>query len=1107
MEFANQPRNNNYEILGKLVQHAEDCFRVAFREQWFTLTQEDWDPKKSPKTLLKQIKEVGFSPMQVNKINKGDIERWDLTLLSAILRSEVLASKRSEGFSDAVSAATALRNVHAHAAGHIVSDEEYLKAVSRYETAFVSASLCELMDIRALTQDGDKINATNFQIKKQQASETAKALNVEGKRAFKLHKYQEAIDQYSKALLDGGLLDRELHAELYVNRSDAYRMLGDYDRALSDGVESTKLCSTDSTCHLVVAKAWKATENKEKATESNEKAYVCLEKAITYATNDEIRKSYSQLLAEWKYKDSERRSIANLNSQDFYVNPAERRKLHAETGVDPTSSAYKESLAQHATKFDMDRPGSNLVLESNRLRKDGKFDEAFRIDLQCANDFRNPTAMYGVAISYFKGYGVERNLNLYIHWLKQAIQVPILTNENLRLSARGDGISNALYSLGNAYFLGNGVEPNLLQAVEYWGKADALDFPLATTALGCCYANGKGTKTDLFMALRLWRKAAKFGESSAMANLALAYDKLGEYHRALVWTRIAIDHGNHTVIGLQNSLEDFLNKNHEPISDEAKILLKKCATIDKSIGGPVPDIPSFQLKHWAENSDLSSKYIIQVLKVRTELEKLKELYDKVVASKNLEKVSSILEATAKCVRHPAFGSAISNDIAYFLSDLNECPASDEQKKERYTLQCIVGEHTSSLGRLCAFAEKAHEEFPMDLFFAYSLGYLLSLGEGPTNDESRSIDLAVRSLALAGDEVDGDDDWKCLMKMDILYLLGVTQYYKYIKSQDKHDRMRAETSLKEVIKIAEPYGHPKTAGAFFTLGALYANDWLKLKDPDFALPKECLELYESGKSYNAKIPTCFQSSGKTDPEVALEIALVKSRGLKDAVTTKNDPSVFSRRQQTEELFNPQMRIASARAYEIYRRIANLPSNPQNCAAKAPLMSVRGPLYNNDGELKRMTLEEIVGPRKDAVYFGSCLLCVVTAKSWITNEGRNLMCLIEDEERYPSALLFVTDSYDRQLVRNLIPGTVLFIRNPYARASSSGELLIRVDRPYETIKIMPQKISMCWGCQFELPKLQKCMRCQCAQYCSKKCQVLDWETYGHKNVCRLMVQDKT
>jgi hypothetical protein len=92
------------------------------------------------------------------------------------------------------------------------------------------------------------------------------------------------------------------------------------------------------------------------------------------------------------------------------------------------------------------------------------------------------------------------------------------------------------YKLGQAYYYGNGVTQNYVEAVKWWRKAAEQSFSPAQYELGCF-------EEDNVEAVKWWRKAAEQGFSQARYELGCAYCN-GEgvpqdYVKAYMWFSLA----------------------------------------------------------------------------------------------------------------------------------------------------------------------------------------------------------------------------------------------------------------------------------------------------------------------------------------------------------------------------------------------------------------------------------------------------------------------------------------------------------------------------------------------------------------------------------------
>jgi len=81
-------------------------------------------------------------------------------------------------------------------------------------------------------------------------------------------------------------------------------------------------------------------------------------------------------------------------------------------------------------------------------------------------------------------------------------------------AAANQGDVKAQYRLGYLYFSGASnanIAVDLPEAVKWWEKAAAQNYPKAEFALGTAYANGQGVTMDVTEAVKWWRKAGEQG--------------------------------------------------------------------------------------------------------------------------------------------------------------------------------------------------------------------------------------------------------------------------------------------------------------------------------------------------------------------------------------------------------------------------------------------------------------------------------------------------------------------------------------------------------------------------------------------------------------------
>ena len=110
------------------------------------------------------------------------------------------------------------------------------------------------------------------------------------------------------------------------------------------------------------------------------------------------------------------------------------------------------------------------------------------------------------------------------------------------------GDAEAQYNLGRIYANGEGVPPNVVEAVRWFRLGAAQGHADAQNGLGVMYANGRGVPQDDAEALRWYRLAADQGDGNAQFRIGGMYkDGKGvarNYVEAVRWYRLAADQGH-----------------------------------------------------------------------------------------------------------------------------------------------------------------------------------------------------------------------------------------------------------------------------------------------------------------------------------------------------------------------------------------------------------------------------------------------------------------------------------------------------------------------------------------------------------------------------------
>ena len=183
----------------------------------------------------------------------------------------------------------------------------------------------------------------------------------------------------------------------------------------------------------------------------------------------------------------------------------------------------------------------------------GNYEEAIVIWRNLADDnYHN--AQYSLGVAYFNGEGVAQDLKKAIDWFE--------------LAAIGGNVQ-AMFNMGSAYYQGNGTNQDYTKAVEWWQKAAALEQRSAQYNLGLAYYFGKGVEQDLSRAAESLRQAANNGHLGAKNAITLIEKE--------------IDNANNLEFSEKTDLRQIENKNEKKV----KIKVPGTSKLHYSPGIPV----------------------------------------------------------------------------------------------------------------------------------------------------------------------------------------------------------------------------------------------------------------------------------------------------------------------------------------------------------------------------------------------------------------------------------------------------------------------------------------------------------------------------------------
>ncbi len=200
--------------------------------------------------------------------------------------------------------------------------------------------------------------------------------------------------------------------------------------------------------------------------------------------------------------------------------------------------------------------------------------------LRKAADQGIANAQFNLGAAYYNGQGVPQDYAQAAVWYRKAAE---------------QGNSEAQYYLGVAYENGQGVQQDDAQAAVWFRMAGDQGNVQAQYNLGVMYHNGQGVRQDDAQAAIWFRKAAEQGMANAQNNLgAMYHDGLGvpkDDAQAAVWWRKAAEQGD---AAAQTNLK-LVNARSQQESNAASTpadLFPLHITIESSSEEKLPEIAS-----------------------------------------------------------------------------------------------------------------------------------------------------------------------------------------------------------------------------------------------------------------------------------------------------------------------------------------------------------------------------------------------------------------------------------------------------------------------------------------------------------------------------------
>ena len=160
--------------------------------------------------------------------------------------------------------------------------------------------------------------------------------------------------------------------------------------------------------------------------------------------------------------------------------------------------------------------------------KNKEYEKAYKLYVVDAEN-GDSNAQSALSYLYFNGYGIVKNTDKGMFWLKKSAH-----NMNAR----------AQYDLAMAYLLGNNAQVDKKLAFTWLDSASDLGNADAQYNLALMYYQGDGVEQNVTKSTQLLQSAATQGHKGAIKNIGLVYMQNYQFDEAIEWLEINANDGD-----------------------------------------------------------------------------------------------------------------------------------------------------------------------------------------------------------------------------------------------------------------------------------------------------------------------------------------------------------------------------------------------------------------------------------------------------------------------------------------------------------------------------------------------------------------------------------
>ncbi|CAL8112421.1 unnamed protein product [Orchesella dallaii] len=1137
--------------LDNIILSSCQVLRKLFQTRWKKETGKTWQQTEEQgqqfidglgNTIYKKAQKP-----QKDKILKGCLQDWDLTLLSMILQN----FGNPEDYTlenEAVRSLTRLRNDLAHHSTKKLQKEEFHEKLKLFRAS--------LNTLQVSDEVIDKIVEKAGLTSSLAALDATKKLFKKASKLVESEQFEKAIIYFDEATTLPSLLPVYLSVA-FEKRSDCYlklahqkkqnQNLSDADKcceqALLDAKEALQLNDSSWKAHHLLAQCHRWQNNVDKAVKHYQTAL-----AISPVQSQSLVKNEldsCKALAGWRNRDetTDPRNLPLTLTEALGL-------LEEETGNRLTEEQFitiKRDVEGKAIK------GQEFVFQGHQYANGWSVprsdEEAVRFFTKAAK-VKNAEGIYYLGLSYRHGRGVKQDLKkaykLFLEAAEMPSDFPLPTL--LNSSRKNVGVVSAQHNVGLFYEYGIVVEQDYCEAIRWYKKATENGNGTSAYNLGLMYAFGKGVPKSLKTAELYWNQGLIFEEPKAAEKLVHYYLQQLEPERA----RAAFETGRKlesvelngiseeefnnlvqpviarrqkfekdvTTFEKQNNLDikgiTFLERvqrcNFAKDENIAK-LFQDMKTSNQNWGGQIKQMKFsdfMEVERLARQGSITAARVMKTSRANFELFRfLDQLQMEELRDETTKPVLNLLydyltlqfgTGVPMCLPSSDSMTKLKTVTAKLLREKCDLKKSEDDMKIRFCHAYLNRASAKESGdmSIMKILEEGIKKYPENLNYYLLLTHLYGL----IGDHKSGLYYAAEGLQKVGDK-------------DINMLLLFAKASHLHMLPDNPDWKESIKTYKLFLSKAPP-DHRNLPDAYYSIAILQRFDEEGGRDSALAKMEH---YYNLGMESEGQMLPCYlpyECGNKMGVELLIRIA----KAAKDPRSSSSSSSLPLKTKEFGEGNPPsQVELKSTNILEkkqyltspVRKRLILEHRNYLNLFAKqkkqnmvyftrsiSPKLSQTTP--KRMSKVKRITLKEM-NPTQDTIYQDTMIDFTIVEDPCFDFNPNAAHLVVEDENGDLSRLyIFKIDKNEEDWEEKLGFGTVITILNPYMRIGGvDGANGIRNDEPACVIYLGKIE-NMCRFCGGENAS-HVCASCKRAKYCGRECQKLDWKLMKHQLICRI------